>query len=64
MTITTQQVWSALPYTARGTLAEEAQALYDDMEPGRVAVTPWNLLPEAVKEALHAQTTCTQRDGP
>ena len=71
MTISTAQVWSAIPYSVRFALIPEDLADCDGMEAvdldvwtnQRIQVTPWSLLPQPIREALHAMTTCDQADA-
>lgn len=71
MTIpTTRQVWSALPYSARRVLipddlpdCEGVDALdLDVWTSDRIMVTPWTLLPQAIRDAIHGMVTCEEQD--
>lgn len=67
--ITTRQLWSALPYSARRVLVPED--IYTDwpaLDPavwtlGRIERTPWYILPPEAKEAIHGMVACTEMEG-
>jgi len=70
MTITTAEVWSALPYSARRVLIPEdlADFVGDTVDLGtwthdRIQVTPWFILPPLIQQAVHSLTTCDDIDA-
>lgn len=66
--VTTKQVWSVLPYSARRALIpEDIHTDYPTLDSNiwtldRIERSPWYTFPPEVKEAIHGMVSCSEMD--